>query len=315
MRGVLHHGNASRICRVILHPQHQTGYLVEGVCRLEPLSRIIAELNERFGLSLGPEHRVTLGQMMEKLDADPGLDASARGNTRENVRLTFDQKVEHVIQEIVDSNFDLYKRITDDRAFGEAIKNFLFDQYLRAHRQAEELIKRGESKTLEFKSTLRWNLKEKGKDPAVTHAVVKTIAAFLNTEGGDLLIGVADDRSVLGIEPDGFESDDRFMLHLSQVVRNALGDRAGTCIDPRVQVVQGKSVCVVTCQRSPEPVFLKAKDAPEGAEGQFHVRSGPGTVKLSHEDTDAYIRTRFVAAQVLSKDRKWSRPPIGGAWE
>ncbi len=132
--------------------------------------------------------------MMEKLDDDAALDAAARVNTRENVRLTFDQKVEHVIQEIVDSNFDLYKRITDDRAFGEAIKNFLFDQYLRAHRNAEELIKRGESKTLEFKSTLRWSLKEdRQDDKGVTHAVLKTIAAFLNTEGGDLLIGVADD--------------------------------------------------------------------------------------------------------------------------
>jgi type I restriction enzyme R subunit len=120
---------------------------------IEALSRIIAELNERFGLNLGPNHRVTLGQMMEKLDADPGLDASARVNTRENVRLTFDQKVEQVIQEIVDSNFELYRRITDNPAFGEAIKNSLFDQYLRARRQAEELIKRGESKTLEFKST------------------------------------------------------------------------------------------------------------------------------------------------------------------
>jgi hypothetical protein len=58
---------------------------------MEALSRIIAELNERFGLNLGPEHRVTLGQMMERLDSDAGLDASARVNTRENVRLTFDQ--------------------------------------------------------------------------------------------------------------------------------------------------------------------------------------------------------------------------------
>ena len=82
--------------------------------RLETLSRIIAELNDRFGLNLGPEHRVTLGQMMEKLDDDAALDAAARVNTRENVRLTFDHKVEAVIQEIVDSNFDLYKRITDD---------------------------------------------------------------------------------------------------------------------------------------------------------------------------------------------------------
>jgi type I restriction enzyme R subunit len=87
---------------------------------LEPLSQIIATLNERFGLNLGPEHRLTLGQMIERLDKDAALDASARVNTRENVRLTFDHKVNDVIQEIVDSNFELYKRITDDRAFGEA---------------------------------------------------------------------------------------------------------------------------------------------------------------------------------------------------
>ncbi len=261
---------------------------------LEALSRIIAELNERFGLNLGPEHRVTLGQMMERLDADPGLDASARVNTRENVRLTFDQKVEHVIQDIVDSNFDLYKRITDDRAFGEAIKNFLFDQYLRAHRQAEELIKQGESKTLEFKSTLRWSLKEdRQDDKGMTHAVLKTIAAFLNTEGGDLLIGVADDGSIVGIERDQLENDDKFMRHLAQVVRNGLGDRAGTCIDPNAQIVQGKTVCVVSCQRSPEPVFLKWKATETSPAGDFFVRSGPGTVKLPPESAEEFIRTRF----------------------
>ena len=262
--------------------------------QVELLSQIIAELNERFGLNLGPEHRVTLGQMMEKLDGDAALDASARVNIRENVRLTFDQKVEDVIQEIVDTNFDLYKRITDDRAFGEAIKNFLFDQYLRAHREADELLKQRESKTLEFKSTLRWNLRENKNDPkVVTNAVLKTIAAFLNTEGGDLLIGVADDRRIVGIAPDGFDNEDKFMLHLSHVVGSALGDRAGTCIDPKMQVVRGKTVCLVSCRRSPEPVFLKWKDTEESPEGDFYVRSGPGTVKLSLESAQEYIRTRF----------------------
>ena len=261
---------------------------------LETLSRIIAELNERFGLNLGPEHRVTLGQMMEKLDGDAALDAAARVNTRENVRLTFDQKVEHVIQEIVDSNFELYKRITDDRAFGEAVKNFLFDQYLRAHRNAEELIKRGESKTLEVKSTLRWNLKEDKKDDkVVTHAVLKTIAAFLNTEGGDVLIGVADDGSIVGIERDQLDNDDKFMRHLAQMVQNGLGDRAATCIDPKTQIVQGKTVCIVTCQRSPEPVFLKWKVTESDPAGDFFVRSGPGTIALKPESAEEYIRTRF----------------------
>ncbi len=281
----------------VLNPvSTKSGYSVDPE-ELETLSRIIADLNERFGLNLGPEHRVTLGQMMEKLDDDPALDAAARVNTRENVRLTFDQKVEHVIQEIVDSNFELYKRITDDRAFGEAIKNFLFDHYLRGHRNAEELIRRGESKTLEFKSTLRWSLKEdRQDDKGVTHAVLKTVAAFLNTEGGDLLIGVADDGAIVGIEHDQLENDDKFMRHLAQVVRNGLCDRAGTCIDPKTQIVDGRTVCVVSCQRSPEPVFLKWKGLEASPEGDFFVRSGPGTVKLPPDSAKEYIRTRFGSA-------------------
>jgi type I restriction enzyme R subunit len=263
---------------------------------MEALSRIIAELNERFGLDLGPEHRVTLAQMMAKLDGDTALDAAARANARENVRLTFDQKVEHVIQEIVDSNFDLYKRITDDRTFGATLKDFLFDHYLRGHRDAEALIKRGESKTLEFKSTLRWSLKDDRRDDKfVTQAALKTVAAFLNTDGGDLLIGVADDGAIVGIETDRLESDDKFMRQLAQVARNGLGDRAGTCIDPKTQIVQGKTVCVVSCERSPEPVFLRWKGLEASPEGDFFVRSGPGTVKLSADDTTEYIRTRFPA--------------------
>ncbi len=135
----------------------------------------------------------------------------------------------------------------------------------------------------------------------MTHAALKTIAAFLNTEGGDLLIGVADDGSIVGIERDQLENDDKFMRHLAQVVRNGLGDRAGTCIDPKTQIVQGKTVCVVSCQRSPEPVFLKWKGIEATPEGDFFVRSGPGTVKLPPDSAKEYIRTRFGSSAVLAK--------------
>ena len=101
---------------------------------LEALSRIIADLNDRFGIELGPEHRITLGRMMERLEEDSALEVATKVNTLENVRITFDHKVEQVIQEIIDLNFDLYKRITDDPAFGEVLKNHLFDQYLTTHR-------------------------------------------------------------------------------------------------------------------------------------------------------------------------------------
>jgi hypothetical protein len=83
-----------------------------------------------------------------------------------------------------------------------------------------------------------------------------------------------------------------------------MGDRAGIYIDPKTQIVQGKTVCVVNCQRSPEPVFLKWKGPETSPEGDFFVRSGPGTVKLPPDSAKEYIRTRFgsLAAQ-LATDR------------
>lgn len=101
------------------------------------------------------------------------------------------------------------------------------------------------------------------------------------------------DGAIVGIERDRLENDDKFMRHLAQVVRNGLGDRAGTCIDPKTQVVQDKTVCVVSCQRSPEPVFLRWKGMEAGPDGDFFVRSGPGAVKLSSDSAKEYIRTRF----------------------
>lgn len=70
---------------------------------------------------------------------------------------------------------------------------------------------------------------------------------------------------------------------------------AGTCIDPRMQIVEGKTVCLVSCQRSPEPVFLKWKGVDSPTEGDFFVRSGPGTVKLAPDSAREYVRTRFGA--------------------
>ena len=89
-----------------------------------------------------------------------------------------------------------------------------------------------------------------------------------------------------------------------QVVRNGLGDRAGTRIDPKMQAVGGKSVCIVSCQWSPEPVFLKWKGAEATADGDFFVRSGPGTVRLSPESAEGYIRTRFSAAAITKPRRQ-----------
>ena len=64
-----------------------------------------------------------------------------------------------------------------------------------------DLIAAGESQTLEFKSSARWNTTQQ-PDPKLEHVIVKTVCGLLNAGGGVLLIGVADNGEVLGVGPD-----------------------------------------------------------------------------------------------------------------
>jgi len=66
----------------------------------------------------------------------------------------------------------------------------------------KDLIAKGESATLEFKSTARWNVKIAQPDTKMERVIVKTIAAFLNAKGGTLIIGVEDDGKVYGLHED-----------------------------------------------------------------------------------------------------------------
>jgi type I restriction enzyme R subunit len=110
-------------------PQTKPGTVQPPIKNLEPLSAIIAELNERFGTNLTDKDKVTLSQLQEILGADESLKASVRINPPETARLAFDQVVQERLQEIVESNFDLYKRVADDQAFARVLVDWLFSQF------------------------------------------------------------------------------------------------------------------------------------------------------------------------------------------
>lgn len=99
---------------------------------LEPLSEIIRDLNERFGTDFSDEDKVFVRQLEERLAGDPALRASVRVNTPENARLTFDYVVTDQLQDMVDTNFEFYKRVTDDRKFAEFFLGWLFDRFRSA---------------------------------------------------------------------------------------------------------------------------------------------------------------------------------------
>ena len=145
-----------------------------------------------------------------------------------------------------------------------------------------ELIRSGEGGRLEFKQTLRFNLKSGKNGKEIEHACLKTVSAFLNSEGGTLLIGVSDDGCVTGFDEDDFDSDDRALLHFNNLVDRHIGTEFSRYIDSKVIAVEGKRVLRVHCTPAQAPAIL---DAAKGEE--FFVRSGPAsrslTLKQFHE--------------------------------
>ena len=155
------------------------------------------------------------------------------------------------------------------------------------HEKIKSLISGGESNRLEFKATLRWNLKSGRSEKGIEKAWLKTVVAFLNTDGGVLLIGVGDDGDILGTAADQFESDDKYLLHLNNLIQGHIGLEFNSFIRFHLVPVDEKKVLLIECQPSPSAVFLKI-----GKEEEFYVRVGPGSRRLSTSEVLAYMTNR-----------------------
>ncbi len=153
---------------------------------------------------------------------------------------------------------------------------------------APALIAAGESDRVEFKSSLRTNLHTNRRDRAMEAAVTKTLAAFLNSDGGALVIGVADDGAPVGIAVDGFATEDRMSLHLRNIVNRDMGPLAMAYIRLSYEDCDGVRVLVAQCEMSERPVNVK-----DGNAEKFYIRTGPSTTELVTSATVDYIRTRF----------------------
>jgi hypothetical protein len=174
---------------------------------------------------------------------------------------------------------DAYAELAAESMPGEAIEPSL---------PVESLVIEGESSGAEFKSTLRINLHNGEKDRRMELGVLKTIAAFLNMAGGQLVIGVADDGNPVGIEADGFASEDKFYLHFVNLVKERIGPQHMMYVHPRFEDYGEVRVFVAECQKAHQPVYVQ-DDKVE----RFYIRSGAATTELTARQMTEFIRQRF----------------------
>ncbi len=167
----------------------------------------------------------------------------------------------------------------------------LFKKYNEQTDPSEDilrLIDNGEGKKLEFKSTLRTNLYTSKPDKRIEHAVMKTMVAYLNSDGGCLLVGISDDGTVLGIEADNFQNNDKFNQHFTNMFGRDIGNEFLPYIKAELVKVKDMFVLKVDCKPSDKPVFLK-----DDGKEEFYIRSSAATIEISGRKLIEYINSRF----------------------
>lgn len=156
-----------------------------------------------------------------------------------------------------------------------------------------QLIATGEGVGLEFKSTARWNVRDNKQDKTMEHVIRKTVAALLNTNGGDLLIGVDDDGNALGLDLDlktlGKKKDlDGYELFLGNLLLDSLGKDLSPSIKTTFPTYDGKTICRINVSPAPRPVYIK-----ENNNETLYIRTGNSTRALTAKETVDYVKTRW----------------------
>lgn len=155
-----------------------------------------------------------------------------------------------------------------------------------------KLIAEGENHTLEFKETLQYNIHTNQSDPEIFHSSLKTIAAFLNADGGTLLVGVSDSGEIKGIDRDkrsmGRINNDRFELK----IRNAISgqnSRFTPAATGNVQIsfeeLNEGTICRIDVQALPTSEI-------QHFDNEVYVRDGNRTIKLTGPDRTNWTRQR-----------------------
>ncbi len=168
-----------------------------------------------------------------------------------------------------------------------------------------ELIAAGESATVEFKSSARYNQHTRARDPKLELVIATAVAGFSNARGGTLLIGVADDGTVLGLaddyallrQPDA----DRYQLWLRDLLTTTLGAPVAAQVEIAFPRLDGQEICLIRVPAAHRPVLLRA---PKQTATQFVARIGNSTRELGGQEMLHYAVAHWPVRALAGPGRR-----------
>lgn len=172
------------------------------------------------------------------------------------------------------------------------LKNSLqkFNSY--SDKPLRKAIAEGEHEGLEFKTSFRWDMHQNKVNKNLERAVMKTIVAFLNSDGGQLVMGVDDTGKVIGLEND-FKSlpkpnADGFQNHFTNVFHTMVGPEFRQFVELSFHDIDDRSCCLIRVLPANSPTYLKFDD-----EEEFYIRTGNGTTGLKLSEATSYVDSHW----------------------
>lgn len=223
---------------------------------------------------------ITLGEIIE-------------GYTNDGIRVAdfseFGKDIKAVVKKLLRKT-----KLSSKFEYTQIDNSFLLNKIKQKNTKSKiiKLLNDGESEKVEFKSSIAWDYKQNKFNRSLENPIIKTISAFMNSNGGSIIIGVNDSGDLLGLEKDikrmSRGNEDRLLQHIVNVVSDRIGVRMSAKVHGRVEEIKGKKVLFLQIDSSPTPVFYKNKEIKE-----FYIRSGVTTRLLDSSETYDYIRIHW----------------------
>lgn len=155
-----------------------------------------------------------------------------------------------------------------------------------------ELIEDGEGQFVEFKSSILWDYRQQKMNKNLSVPIIKNVAAFMNTAGGTLLVGINDEGKILGLDADYAvlkkPNSDGFELIFNNAFAQMIGAEFRHLVKLSFPEVEGKTICLIAVQPAASPVFFRH----QGKE-HFYIRAGNAGQPLTLSKATKYISDRF----------------------
>ena len=238
--------------------------------------------NLRKNIVIGSEVKIVEDQNRKSGELTIGIVKNILTNSSEHpygIKVMLDNGEIGRVKEIIMSNVDIQNNQKKDFTI-------------------EEKLLQGEGSVLEYKSSFKFDVnrfiatKVKAHSKEVEKEISIAIAAFANTDGGTLLIGVGDNGVIFGIEEDIIlffkKSKELFQRHLWQSIKNYLNNNNFVLsIKLNFYLIEDKEICELKVPRASEPIYVT--DSLE----ECYVRMGNRTEKLKPSDFNKYCKKRF----------------------